>query len=160
MKFKIGKVLKPRGLRGELKIQILTNLVGVFSGLKKVYLGDLAYDVSSSSVQNNFAYIKISGVESIEAAEEFRCLDVFVTKSALKLESDDILSDDILSYKVLNVRGKVLGTVDKVESFGERVILNFGATSFPYEDDFVVETKIATRQIIVREEMLQTEVIK
>ena len=158
-KFKIGKVLKPRGLRGELKIQILTNLTDAFSGLKKVYLGKLAYDVVASSIQNNFAYILIKGVHSVEEAENFRGLDVFVTKSALKLQSDDILSDDLIGFAVLNQQGRALGTIDTIESFGERVILGFGTTSFPYEDDFVVETKIAERQIIVRENMLQSEVV-
>jgi len=160
MKYLIGKILKPRGLKGELKVQILTNLTHAFEGLKKVYLGKTAFEVEKSSVQNAFAYIKLKSFDTIESVEDFRNAKVYVTKSILKLEADDILQDDLVGFEIVNQKGKKIGDVVAIESFGERVVLNSDKFSFPYEDDFVVETDIDGRKITVRELMLVTEEVR
>jgi len=160
MKYLIGKVLRPRGLKGELRVQILTNLTDVFSSLKKVYIDKQPYEVVASSIQNKFAYIKLKGINTIEDAENFRDLEIYVTKTTLKLQSDDILSEDLVGFAIVNQKNKQLGTVTSIEFFGERVILDAENFSFPYEDDFVVETNITDRKIVVREGMLSTEEVR
>jgi len=160
MKYLIGRVLKPRGLRGELKVQILTNLDQAFSDLKIVKIDKTNFVVSQSSIQNGFAYLKLAGITTVESAEDFRDKNIYATKSQLKLGKDDILVDDLVGYSILSTHGRMLGILQSVESYGERVILNVGKYSFPYEDDFVDETNTVDRVIIIHEEMLRTEVIR
>ena len=159
-KYLIGKVLKPRGLKGELKIQILTNLLQVFDKLKSVYLGKTKYIVERSSIQNSFAFIKINGINTIEAAEDFRGMEVFITKSQMKLEEDEILQDDLIGFHVVGEDGGMIGTLDSIESYGERVIFNVGPFTFPYEDDFVLETNMTEKKIVIKRSMLDTEEIR
>jgi 16S rRNA processing protein RimM len=160
MKYIIGKVLRPRGLKGELRVQILTNLTDVFSNLKKIYIDKQPYEVTVSSIQNKFAYIKLKGINTIEDAENFRDLQITVTKATLKLESDDILSEDLVGFTIVNQKDKTLGIVNSIEFFGERVLVNTESFSFPYEDDFVVETNVTDRKVVVREGMLHTEEVR
>ena len=159
-KFLIGKVLKPRGLKGELKVQILTNLTDAFNNLKKTYINKQPHTVLKSSIQNDFAFLVLEGVNSVEAAEEFRDAKIYVTKASLKLQSDDILAEELIGFVIENQDGKTLGTITQIESFGERIVIMCGAFSFPYEDDFVVQTDIEGRKIIVREAMLVTEEVR
>ena len=160
MKLLIGKVLKPRGLKGELKVQILTNLVDVFDGLGSVYLDKQKFVVKNSSVQNGFAYLKLDGIDTLEQGEEFRGCEVLVNKSQVKLEADEVLEDELLMFEIFNEGGKKLGNLVSIESFGERVVMHAEKFSFPNEDEFVVETNMTERKIIVREKMLVSEEVR
>ena len=157
----IGIILKPRGLKGELKVQIQTNILRVFDSLKSVYLDKTKFKVKSSSIQNGFAYLKLDTVTSIELAENLRGAKVLVNNSQIKLDDDELLEGDLVGFDVQNESEKSIGTVTGIEVIGSRVIIEMGRdVSFPYEDDFVVETKIADRVLIVRENMLITEEIR
>ena len=159
-KYLIGRVLKPRGLRGELKVQILANFDNPYDRLTKVYIDGKIQTVTKVSIQNGFAYIMIDGVNTVEAAEEFRGLELFVTKAQLKLEPDDILVDSLVGFSVLNQKGKTLGKITSIEVFGERVIISCEKFDFPYEDDFVVSTNITDCTIVIRENMLVVEEVR
>lgn len=155
----IGRVLKPRGIKGELKIQILTNMPEVFLDLKTVYLGTQEYKVTDSSIQNSFAYLNIDGIKSIEDAEEFRELYVSVPRQRLRLDKDEVLASDIIGFDVVDDKGKKLGVLKSIDNYGGGDIFDCGTFSFPNEDEFVIETNMTEKKIVVRADRLGEETI-
>ena len=157
--FQIGKVLRPRGLTGELKIQIHTNITDVFISLKKVWIDGREFKVTASSIQNNFAYLRLDGIKDSDTADRLRDEVVYVTREQIKLHNDEILASDLIGFTVINEQGKTLGTLKEIYDYGAGDIFDCGDFSFPNEDEFVLETNMTERKIIIKE-LLPSEEIR
>jgi len=146
----LGEILKPRGLGGEVKVKILTNILDAFSFVP---------NVEKLSFSGGFAFIKFKGVNSIESAETLRGKLIQIPFDKLPLADDEILVDDLIGFEVVGQDGKKLGTVKKIEEVGASAVFDCGTFMFPYEDEFVTETNMTNKQIIIRAEMLEVEEI-
>ncbi|MBS7401204.1 MAG: 16S rRNA processing protein RimM [Eubacteriales bacterium] len=159
----IGRILKPRGLQGELKIEITYNRPAVFNDLKSVDLGGKTYTVTRGSVQNGFAYLRLVGVDTIEKAEQLRNQIVKVDASALHLAENEVLSSDLIGFEVIH-NGKKIGTVASIENYGagdffEIAVDGQGFVLLPNEDDFIAETNMTTRTLILTPNALEAELL-
>ena len=79
-KLSIAKVLKPQGLKGELKCLPFAEQSDVFSNLTYVYLNDQKLNVISSVYRLGYVYIKLENVDTIEHADKFRNAVFYVDK--------------------------------------------------------------------------------
>ena len=147
----IARILKPRGLSGELKVQILTNIPNAL---------DLAPNIEKVSYSGDFAFIRFKGVNSIEAAESMRGKLIEVPRDLLQLADDEVFADDLIGFEVIASSGKKLGTVRKVESVRASEVFDLGHMMIPNEDAFIIETNMQTKQIIANESMLEEETIR
>ncbi|MCL2847109.1 MAG: ribosome maturation factor RimM [Firmicutes bacterium] len=152
----IGRVLKPRGLRGELKIQILTNRPSVFMGQKTVWIGRREYAVRGTSFHSGFAYIFLDGIDKIEKAEVLKGKAVEVPRECFELADDEVLDIDLIGFTVVTENGKTIGVLETIENDN----LVVGDTIIPNEDDFVIETNMKTKQIIIRNSFFDAEEIR
>ncbi|MCL2755975.1 MAG: ribosome maturation factor RimM [Firmicutes bacterium] len=156
----IGKVLKPRGLRGELKVQILTNKQETFLGIKSIYIDKKEVKVISSSLYGGFAYLFLDGIKTFENADELRDRKIWINKEDFKLEEDEVLVSDIIGFDVIEEDGTYLGQLEAVENYGAGDILIAGEHSILNDDDFVKETNIKDRRIIVYTHALTAEEVQ
>lgn len=159
----IGTVLKPRGLQGEIKIGIEYNHPEVFNDLTMVSLRGQAYQVVRGSVQNGFAYLRLTGIDSIEKAEKLRNVTVMVEESDLHLQADEILSTELVGFNVVHLDKKI-GTVTAVENYGGGDFFEIAVTGkefilIPNEDDFILETNLITRTLVLKPNALETELV-
>jgi len=156
----IGKILKPRGLRGELKVQILTNKPDVFLDIDCFNVNDKCYTINDASIQGNFGYFTLVGIKSYEDADELRGKQIWINKDSFPLEDDEVLESDIIGFEMFDEDGKKIGSLDRVENYGSGDILICGEYSIPNEDVFVLETNMKTRKIIVSKIALTAEEIR
>lgn len=159
----IGTVLKPRGLQGELKVGITYNRPEVFNDLTAVSLNGKTYPVVRGSVQNGFGYLRLTGIDSIEKAEKFRNQTVMVEDSALHLQADEVLSSQLIGFDVVHL-GKKIGTVAAVENYGGGDFFEIAVTGkefvlIPNEDDFILETNMTTRTLVLTPNALEAELV-
>ena len=69
----IGEVLKPQGIRGELKVKTFTDFPEDVKAFKTVYIDDTPYKILSFRVGNDgAAYLGLRGIPDRNAAELFR----------------------------------------------------------------------------------------
>lgn len=153
----VGKVLKPRGLKGEVKIQVMINKTDVFFAARKVIVGKKTYKIVTGSVQGEFAYCCFEGINSVEAAEQLRGLFVQIERIDLKLADDEILATDLIGFEVKSDNGLSYGIIKDIENYGGGDIVVTEQCSFPYEDDFVIETNMSDKSLIIRANMLLEE---
>jgi 16S rRNA processing protein RimM len=110
----IGRVLKPLGVRGELKVEILTEFPERFASLRQVFLGDDAksFLVESARVQGDYARLKLAGIDTPEAAATLRHLFVYVAREeAVPLPPNRVYLYQTLGLRVKTTQGVVLGKV-------------------------------------------------
>jgi 16S rRNA processing protein RimM len=186
-KLLIGKILRPRGLKGELKVEILTNVLSVFSSVKKIFIDGKEYKVIKGSVQNGYAYINLSGVDKIETAEKFRNKEIYINETEIELNEDEVLSTDLIGFAVLNTAGEKIGTVQNIDNYGGgdffEIVVTGGGTptgqtgfpadsdlsanrkppmyyiQIPNEDEFILETNMKNKTITVTDSALTSETV-
>ena len=94
--FLVGKALRPRGLKGELRFELYTSDPMRFRSIQQFKLGDKAFDVEKISVEGDFAYIKFVGIDTVEEAEKFRGKSLYADRSKLpKLGGGKVYIADI-----------------------------------------------------------------
>jgi len=150
-------------------VQILTNKPEAFSHVP---------NIEKISFSGAFAFIKFKNVTTLEAAERLRGNPIQIPRGKLPLEPDEFIADDLIGFKVLDETGKKLGTVRKIESVGAGEVIDCvrhceepcddaiptrkqmsASFMFPYEDEFVVETNMRHKRLVVRAAMLEEEIV-
>ena len=159
----IGTVLKPRGLQGEIKVAMTYNRPEIFNELTEVSLQGKSYLVNRGSVQNGFAYLRLAGIHTIEKAEKLRNQIVMVDDSVLHLQDDEVLSSELIGFDVVHL-GKKVGTVVAVENYGAGDFFEIAITGkefvlIPNEDDFISETNLTTRTLVLTPNALESELV-
>lgn len=139
----VAKILRPRGLRGELVSELLTDFPDRFDELDEVFVVDENEKRSVLSIedhwfQKNRVILKFKGIDSIEAADPLRNSMVCIPESdAVDLEEEVYFDWDLEGCRVENQEGELLGEVSGVYRAGENINLVVKGTGKEYLIPFV-----------------------
>ena len=116
----IGKIVRPRGLRGQVKVLPLTDFLQQFEFLEKViiYLNDdySEYFIRSVQITKNIPYLSLSGIEDVDSAEKLRNCDIFMKKEQrIRLPEDSYYFEEIEGFSVITTEGMEIGILHDIE---------------------------------------------
>ena len=116
----VAKIVKPQGIRGEVKAQISTNVNAVFNGLDEAYVEGKKFEISSISLRQGFLYVKFEGIDDRNMAESLRGKRIMLDKDLIKnaLEEDELLVDDLIGMVLYDKEGNLVGQIVDVENYG------------------------------------------
>lgn len=142
----IGKVLKPRGLKGEVKIETYSSDPARFSRLKELKLDGVPYAVEKLTPEGAFCYVKFKGVDTVESAETLRNKTITVHRDALpKPPEGRYYIIDIIGLDVV-VNGDVIGEITDVLQYGSADVYavrgKSGNFSFPAVNGLIKDVDI------------------
>lgn len=104
----IGKIVSCHGIKGELRI--LSDFPykdKVFIVNKKLIIDDKEYTIKSYRVHKNFDMVTLDDYKDINEVLFLLKKNVYVFKEELNLNNDEILDEDLITYKVLTNTGKI-----------------------------------------------------
>lgn len=105
----VGKILKPQGIRGEVKILPITDDISRFESLDYLIVKGQAMPVLSLRIAEDYVYVRLKGIDDRNAAELLREEYVAVErKDAVKLEEGRHFIVDLLGCKIVT-DGKEIG---------------------------------------------------
>ena len=115
----IGQILRPQGVRGEVKVRPITDDPQRFVALTQAYLlEEETYRLCSvhcTRVHKGFAYLLVNDAQDREAAEAFRgaylCVD---RQNAIPLPEDTNFICDLIGCRVQDEQGNEIGTLREV----------------------------------------------
>lgn len=111
----IGKVVALFGLRGDLKVRLLTDIPNRFAQLDAVYVGPDHIRHLIKSVQpykGDMILLRLQGFTDATAAETLRNLDICIPLSKLaELPPDFYYQHDIIGLQVFTLDGLDLGEI-------------------------------------------------
>ena len=153
----VGKVTKPHGIRGEVKIYSLSGQPENFRDYPRLILVEEGeqgqhFTVKTFRSQGNFAVLALDGVVDRNRAEELVGCQVWVAEEYLaSLAEDEFYWHDVMGAEVVDLEGHTLGKLTSlmvaggvdllvVEQDGEEVLI-------PSRPEFLV--KIGAEKIIV-----------
>ena len=116
----IARILKPQGIKGEIKAQPFTNVLAVFKSLKNVVVGEKNMEIDNISLRQGFLYIKFKGVNTRNDAEALRNKSIKIDKSLLEesKNEDEFLIDDLIGMVVYDNKGALVGQILDVINYG------------------------------------------
>jgi 16S rRNA processing protein RimM len=119
----IGEVLKPQGIRGELKVKTYTDAPEDVKAFGTVYIEDKPYKILSFRVGNDgAAYMGLRGIPDRNAAELFRGKKLEGDRDdAPELEEGQYYIVDVIGLSCETEEGEVLGVVKDVKNLSSDV---------------------------------------
>ena len=117
----VARVVKPWGVRGEVKLEVLTSFPDQLDRLKRVYLGPKAvpHDVARFHWHSGELLLQLTDVLDRSAAERLRDqLVQIASEEAVPLEPGQYYEHQILGLNVVTTEGEPLGQVVEVLATG------------------------------------------
>ncbi len=114
---RIGEIVAPRGVHGEVKVKVETDDPERFYLLDKVYLGDAltSFEVERARLFKGQALLQFKGIDSRNQAEGLRNTPVYVSmEDALPLGKDQYYYHQIEGLPVFTIQGEKLGYVAEI----------------------------------------------
>jgi 16S rRNA processing protein RimM len=136
----IGRISRPIGTRGEVKVLPLTDDTQRFANLQAVWVGHDATNVESKKILNVRIDIKqvalhFNGIDTVEKAKKIKDLYLFVQKEeAVKLQHGTYFVDDVIGCEVVTEEQVNVGMITDL-------------LSLPMNDVWVV--KKDTKEILI-----------
>jgi 16S rRNA processing protein RimM len=125
----IARIAKPRGLRGEVSADILTDFPERFEDLETVIalLPDgerRELKIEDFRFHQSRILLKFGGIDSIEAAEQLRNAEICVPETeTVALEEDEFYDWELIDCSVKTVEGETIGVVKELMRTGGTEIL-------------------------------------
>ena len=114
----IGVIVAPFGVRGELKVRLLTDIPNRFAELDAVHVGPehTRYPIQSvRPYKGEMVVLKLDGINDANTAETLRNLNLQIPESKLaKLPPDSYYQHDILGLHVFTMDGQNLGHITDI----------------------------------------------
>ncbi len=151
----VAKILKPQGIKGELKVASYTDSPEDLQAFDAVYVGGNRYKVLKVRPQaGDLAYISLAGIADRNAAEELRNEDVVVDRDEIPALPDGAhYIADVIGCEVVTREGEVLGVVSDIvparTDVFEYVKPNGGKVVFAAADGVIADIDTAGKKVTV-----------
>ncbi len=111
----VGEILKPQGIRGEVKVKPFTDTAEEFRVYKRVFLDGTEYKVLSVRVGDGAVYLGLKGVPDRNTAELLRGKQVIVLREdAPEPGEGRYYIVDLLGSELVTESGEVLGVLTEI----------------------------------------------
>lgn len=119
----IGTVLKPQGIRGELKIRSYAAKVELFHQWNTLYMKKdeqyLPVAVAVKRIRDGYVYASLDGSSTADEAERFRGADLYVHRDHASPPGKHAnLIADLIGCRAVDESGHELGTLTEVLQYG------------------------------------------
>lgn len=155
----IGEVLKPQGIRGEMKIRHFCDSAEVFSGFDTLYLNQKPFDVLHIRTDKTHVYLTLKGINDRDKAEALRGKVLFAEKSAFpELPKDTYYIRDLMGLLVETEDGKPLGKITEILQHGAVDVYcvksKTSSMMFPALSRVIISTDISAGKMVLKKAAL------
>ena len=155
----IAKIAKPRGLRGEVVAEVLTDFPGRFDGLEDITAvlpngEQRELKIGNAWFQKERIVLKFESVDSVEEAEALRDAEVCVAEAeTVELEEGEYFDWQIEECEVVTLENESVGTVRELMRTGGTEILVIDGNGkdllVPFAESICVEVDVERKRIVI-----------
>lgn len=149
----VAIILKPQGIRGEVKVKAMTDTAEDIKAFKTVLIDGVNYSVLSVRAQGEFAYLALKGIADRNSAELLRGKEIEVERADMpELPDGRYYIGDLIGCAVVNERGDILGEVTEVTPAKTDIftLVKDGKNiMFPAADGVILKVDEANKKITV-----------
>jgi 16S rRNA processing protein RimM len=167
----VGRILRPHGLRGEVRVEIHTDLPERFALYEQVYLAPAQADpgpaglLGASPVTRAFGLqghrfhskcvlLKLAGIDDRTQAETLRGLWVWIApEQAAPLDEGEVYLHDMLELQVVTDEGEALGQIVQIIETGANPVYVVrsvrGDLLLPDTDEVILDVDLEAQRVTV-----------
>lgn len=151
----VGRVLRPRGLTGELQIEPITDFPGRFAAGEVLFLAGQQYRLEYALQRHDaWVVLKLVGIDSVADAEALRGVSIFVTRDRVPpLPQGQYYYFQLLEMEVYTSAGERLGQISEIMETGSNdvyVVTNGDQeVLIPALDDVITTVDVDARRMVV-----------
>ncbi len=149
----VGKIVSTHGIKGEIRI------ISSFSFKNKAFLvgntlwvKNKPYVITSYRVHKQYDMVTFEGFNNINDVMFLLKQEVFIDKESLKLDSREILDEDLIHYEVLTKDGKrgIIKEIFMASATNKIIRVQFDhEVLIPFNSPMIVDISKAKRQLVV-----------
>ena len=150
----VGKIVTTHGIRGEVKIKVITDNLSRFEKGSILYIGEAKEQiiVDNYRVQKNMVLLSFNGITNINDVLKYVNQMLYVDIDEVR-DEDEIYYDDLIDCIVL-VDEQVIGVVTDVIEVPQGEILQIKKQNgknvlVPFVDEFIVSVDIENKKIVI-----------
>ncbi len=147
---KVGQIVGAFGIRGQVKVEPLTQFLERLEKGKELKLGDKWLKVETFAIHKGRPLIKLSGIETMSEAEKLQWQYLEAPDEKPELEDDEFVTEDLIGLTVVTVDGDTLGEVDDVLANPAHDVLQVGEILIPVVKEFVKDIDLDSGTITVQ----------
>ena len=161
-KLEIAKVLKPQGIKGEIKVRLYLSDLNFWHSLKVFEMDGKTFNITSFRAQKEFGFIGTEEIKTRNEAETYRNKLLFAEKPKANEDGEYFISD-LENCCVVDENNNIIGYVESVEKYSQtpiiNILLNGGIKSFPFLKEVIKQVNIKDKKIIVRKDKLDEVIV-
>lgn len=120
--YTIGQIVKPQGIKGEVKVIPLTNDAKRFKSLQTVFIDKKEYKIIRCNVVKDGIILLLEGINTRNDSELFRNKMIEISENdELELEEDEYFIVDLIGCKVF-IEDELLGILQDIDNYGSKDI--------------------------------------
>ncbi len=155
----IGRILKPFGVKGEMKIELITDFPERFNDLRRVYLvssrgKEITSEVQSVRHAGGATFLRFSGYDTPETARELNGWFIKVPREeAVPLPEGSYYRFELIGMEVICESGEKLGTITDIFETGSNdvYVVKRGRkeTYIPATKEIVKQVDRKTKRMVI-----------
>ncbi|MBE9502374.1 MAG: 16S rRNA processing protein RimM [Dehalococcoidia bacterium] len=150
----VGRVVAPWGIKGEVKVEAMTDFPDRFSPGEEVHIDGCPLSIERSRWHKGRVILKLATVDSLEAAESLRGRWLEIPQSKLRpLPQDQYYQFQLTGLEVWTTEGKLLGRIVDILPTGSNDVYvvrgEHGELLIPAIEDVVKSVELETGRVVV-----------
>ena len=149
----MGRVLAPQGLRGEVRVEVLTDFRERFDPGSCLFIEGRPVVVERSRWQGKAFIVKFDAIADRTAAEGLRGREITAAPLEDALEEGTYYRDDLIGLEVVGVSGEALGKLTDILATGSNDVYVVrgpkGELLLPATDDVIREVDVPGERMVV-----------
>lgn len=158
--FDVGKIVNTHGIRGEVKVQRLTDFEERFAIGEKVYIesstGELIeFEIDGHRMHQKFDLLRFKGFDSLNDIEPFKGKTLKIKEGQLNLLAEgEYYYHDIIGCDVFTTSGNFVGKITHIFETGANDVWEIKSPGgkeilIPFINDVVKEVKVGEQRVTI-----------
>ena len=149
----IGKIVNTHALKGEVRIISGFEFKSkVFKVGNTFYMGQFKTPeiVETYRVHKQYDMVKFKGIDYINDVLKYKGDSVYIDKSTLELNDDEVLISELLNMEVYS-NDKLVGKISEYRSDNGNKVIKINDKFIPYNKDFIIKIDKDNKKIYMHD---------
>jgi 16S rRNA processing protein RimM len=152
----VALILKPQGIRGEIKVKVLCDSAEDLLSFSRVYVDGKEYKILNVRPQGDCAFVMLKGIADRNAAELLRGKEIIVKREdAPALPENRYYIQDIIGCDLVTQNGKRLGSICEITPARTDIfVVDTGKIQIPFaaREGVIINIDVQNKQVVVDED--------
>jgi len=150
----VGRVVAPWGVKGEMKVEVMTDFPDRFSPEEEVYIDGCPVTIERSRWHKGMVILKLAKIDSVEAVEKIRGQFMEVPQGQVRpLPENEYYQFQVVGLEVWTTDGEFLGRITQILPTGNNDVYVVRSEDrevlVPAIDDVVKSVELEQGRIVI-----------